>query len=254
MALKTILLASLGLLLGACVTASAGDPEDLARVWQRTFVKLPNDMVALGPAAAELEPAQKFPAVVYLHDCNGLRRAVTNHSEFLRSAGFAVFIPPSFARRERPGPCGPGSTMNDWGVAAIRDVFRMRLAETRHVIARLDELPWVDRSKVFIVGHSEGAGAAIRYQGIDVAGVVAIATYCWGGLHVPGNVPLLTMASTSDPWFQSPGQSCLGMTRGGPAETLTLMFDSSSHGMIGAGLIPDAEKALLEFLKRHSAS
>ena len=254
MTLKTIPLAALCLLLAACVTASAADPDDLTRVWQRTFVKLPDDTVVLGPAAAGLQPARKRPAIVYLHDCNGLGQAASKHGEFLRRAGFAVFMPPSFARKNRPGPCRIGSTMNDWGVAAIRDVFRMRLAEARHVIERLDEMPWVDRSKVFIVGHSEGAGAAIGYQGRDVAGVAAIATFCWGGLNVPGSVPLLTMASTNDPWFPSPGQSCTGMTRGGPAETLTLMFNSSSHAMVGDGLIAKAEKALLDFLARHAGS
>ena len=96
----------------------------------------------------------RFPTVLYLHGCTGLE-SLRPLQAFARQ-GFAVLAPNSFARRYRPLQCRPSERTGGLNVF----VFDFRLTEITYALARITELDWVDRERLFLVGTSEGGLAA----------------------------------------------------------------------------------------------
>jgi len=49
-------------------------------------------------------------------------------------------------------------------------VHEYRQAEIKYAVTRLSEIPFIDTSKMFLMGNSEGAFAAARYAGKEFKG------------------------------------------------------------------------------------
>ncbi len=84
----------------------------------------------------------------------------------------------------------------------------MRYEEIGHARERLQGLQWVDGRNVFLMGHSEGGGAAALWDRSGFRGHIVSAWPCThrtrpalDGLHAPATVPVLVLNFESDPWF-----------------------------------------------------
>ena len=150
----------------------------------------------------------RFPTVLYLHGCTGLE-SLRPLQAFARQ-GFAVLAPNSFARRYRPLQCRPSERTGGLNVF----VFDFRLTEITYALARITELDWVDRERLFLVGTSEGGLAAALYRGDDFRARVVTQWTCHGaplvrGLAGPLDEPVLAVVRAGDPWYdpsRTPGQ------------------------------------------------
>jgi dienelactone hydrolase len=146
-----------------------------------------------------------FPAVVVLHGCLGIRSKDRRWAERLRSQGHVALVVDSLSGRgmttyeERRGVC-VGWTL--WGGT--------RAADVRASLAYLRTLPYVDASRLGVIGFSHGAWAALDLLATasddEVRGlraVVGFYPYCgaasrahWLGFRV--SVPTLLLLGAED--------------------------------------------------------
>jgi hypothetical protein len=87
------------------------------QAWRNALVEI--DLNAVGPRHrgifgrlrhietffADLPAGAKLPAVLYLHDCPGLKIEAVRDVEELAAIGYAVFAPDSFDSRARKSDC-----------------------------------------------------------------------------------------------------------------------------------------------------
>jgi dienelactone hydrolase len=152
-----------------------------------------------------------LPAVLYLHDCPGLKIEAVRDVEELAAIGYAVFAPDSFDSRARKSDC-----IRFEFVAGLNpDAYVQRQAEIAVALAELRKLPWVDQSAIILYGLGEGAMAAANYPGHEFRGVVLTGWTCGAsqyaadvsGLKTPADLPILALVSRYDPWFDRTGHA-----------------------------------------------
>jgi dienelactone hydrolase len=147
----------------------------------------------------------RFPAVILLHGCAGVRSKDTRWAQAFREQGYVAVVVDSLSgrgitsREDRRKVC---LGLDLWGATRAGDL----LASLEHVRA----LPFVDSTRLAVVGWSHGAWAALDFLASappeDVTGVravVAFYPYCgiasvarWRGLRV--DVPLLMLLAEAD--------------------------------------------------------
>lgn len=215
----------------ACLAAMSPKPPartvDLTpaafQAWRNALVQI--DLKVAGPRQrgifgrlrhiesyfATLPAGVKLPAVLYLHDCAGLKIEAVRDIEELAAIGFAVFAPDSFDSRARKSDC----VRFDFVAGLNPEAYVQRQAEIAVALAELRKLPWVDQSAIILYGLGEGALAAANYPGHEFRGVVLTGWTCGGaqyaadvaGLKTPPDLPILSLVSRYDPWFDRTGHA-----------------------------------------------
>jgi len=164
---------------------------------------------AQGPAGQGDRP---LPTVIFLHGCSGYREGAYQaaYPRALARAGFAVFIPDSFARPDRVQACGN-----------VRiDTVDLRRAEVRETVRRLRRIPWVDQRNLFLAGHSEGGIATAMYDGGEFNAYFIAGWTCrstnpeFDRIHAPTSKPVLAVVGDSDPHHMHANQGHCGESFG----------------------------------------
>lgn len=220
--------------LGACLLALAAmAPKPPARTvdmapaalqsWRNGIVQIGAGIIAKGHRGlfgrlrlvehhfAGFPPGTKLPAVLYLHDCPGLKIEAMRDIDELAAIGFAVFAPDSFDNRERKSDC----VRFDFVAGLNPDAYVQRQAEIMVGLAELSKIPWIDQSAIILYGLGEGALAAANYPGHEFRGVVLTGWTCGAaqytadvaGLKTPADIPVLSLVSRYDPWFDRTGHA-----------------------------------------------
>lgn len=153
----------------------------------------------------------RLPAVLYLHDCSGMKIEAVRDIEELAALGFAVFAPDSFDSRTRKSDC----VRFEFVAGLNPDAYAQRQVEIAVALSELRKLPWIDQSAIVLYGLGEGALAAANYPGHDFRGIVLTGWTCGAsqyaedvaGLATPADVPILALVSRFDPWFDRTGHA-----------------------------------------------
>lgn len=257
--LSIALLASIAA--GCASLASSSNPDELARTWQGAWVLIPGGQQWSGlmsdlltRAAVTLPAEKKFPAVLYMHGCDGLGGSdPLRWGSLLQAAGYAVIAPFSFGRQHRPRTCDPST----FSARYAPEVYEMRVREIDYAVAQVRTLPWVDQDNVFLFGFSEGGVAVAAYTGSAFRGYIITGWTCRQGYHadmdglwVPSDKPVLAVVFAEDPWFPNPWQ------RGHCGEKFvnrraseSVVIPGSDHSTASH---PIARNAVLEFLRQHT--
>jgi hypothetical protein len=173
---------------------------------------------------------RKRPAVVFLHGCDGL--SPTGLLRKLAERGFAIAAPDSFARSGRPEMCGLGS----------QGKLHWRLDEADYALRKLQEQEWVDRSRIYLLGQSEGAEAAAYHSGRGFRGVIVHGASCWYGVNVSVGTPMITINYQEE----------IGMPNSGGQIRVSKCYDGRNHHVIsglGHGLgNSEGQRLIMEFL------
>jgi len=165
----------------------------------------------IGPFFADIPVGTKLPAILYLHDCAGLKVEAVRDIDELAAAGFAVFAPDSFDSRDRKSDC-----VRFGFVAGLNpDAYAQRQSEILVALTEMKKLAWIDSSAIILYGLGEGALAAANYAGHDFRGVVLTGWTCGAaqypedvaGLKTPPDIPVLSLVSRYDPWFDREGHA-----------------------------------------------
>lgn len=163
------------------------------------------------PILDDIPSGTPLPAVLYLHDCAGLKIEAMRDIDEISAAGFAVFAPDSFDSRDRKSDC----IRFDFVAGLNPDAYIQRQSEILVALTEMKKLTWVDRSAIILYGLGEGALAAANYSGHDFRGVVLTGWTCGAaqypedvaGLKTPPDVPVLALVSRYDPWFDHAGRA-----------------------------------------------
>lgn len=183
------------------------------------------------------EGAGPFPAVVLMHGCGGLQSAVRHalgqHAAFLRDHGFVVLTLDSFGPRGNAG----GAVCSSFD--RLREARDYRTHDAFDALRFLQGKDFVDESRIFLVGQSNGgsvalnaaaAGAAKRYNrgARGFAGVVAYYPWCGtlGTTRLSLEAPLMVFGGGRDDWV--PADDC-GRFRATGAGLEVKIYPTAAH-------------------------
>jgi dienelactone hydrolase len=185
------------------------DPDELKRTWDGAKVRIPLDSGVIKATMINLRnvpEAKKFPAVIYMHGCNGFWTGTDRRVDFLAKLHFAVIAPNSFARKKVPSSCDPL-----WHKGGMyRPTLIMRQNEAAYAIRMASKFPWVDSKNIFLMGLSQGGITTATFSGEPVKARIIEGWGChagwpeYHGLNAPTIEPVLSLVSDKDPWFQHP--------------------------------------------------
>ena len=193
------------------------------QAWRNALVEVGPDLAAPGhlgffgrlrhiePFLARIPVGARVPAVLYLHDCPGLKIEAVRDVDELAQAGFAVFAPDSFDSRDRKSDC----VRFDYVAGLNPEAYLRRQSEILVALIEMKKLPWIDSSAIILYGLGEGALAAANYPGDEFRGVVLTGWTCGGaqypsdvaGLKTPSDTPVLALVARYDPWFDRTGNA-----------------------------------------------
>lgn len=151
-------------------------------------------------ASPMIKPGVSVPVVVYLHGCNGMRRQAENFSKLLVSEGYAVFMPDSFKRPGRKECSAQGK---------LRERVALRTEEVEYALEQIAQLPWVDQSRLVLMGFSEGGNTTDNWSRGGFAGHIIIGSACTlvgGEPAAPRGTPVLAVVGANDSY--RPGKFC----------------------------------------------
>lgn len=247
------------LLGGGAKTQTAGNA--IRPTWEQAYVALPVSprRLVMGRMSdnfiretlTSLPAGKKFPAVLYLHGCSGFSPGNFEYLHLLTGYSYAVIAPDSFARPGRPKTCDPKLHVSTPG-APHQAVAEMRLEEIRYAIERIQGLRWVDQQNLFLMGHSQGGGAAAAYTGGGFRGRILSGSLCMDGPNAPEGTPVLSIYSEEDPWRN--GRDARGCEKQAKARRLPIefhLFPGNMHNLVEN---PKARALIRSFLERHAAS
>jgi dienelactone hydrolase len=241
--LKALLTLTAAILLLFAVPAWAGDVVD---TWKKRIDQAPASVT--GP----------IPVVLYVHGCDGYGKgfghrfpSTTTWLETVTHAGWKFVAPDSWARGtwSRPTTC-PGPNNERQPLENSLKVRLMRIEEIAYAVARLQEDPTVDQSRIVLFGHSEGGIAVATsvpppgIRGLIISGWTCHAIIPLGmGIAAPPSIPVLAINFERD--------TVIGV-QGRCSEFFPGRTDARELILPGAGHItadfPDTQKAIVEFL------
>jgi dienelactone hydrolase len=225
----------------SCVSANTSDSgpveeslENVARTWNAARVFLPSAdgpvrLSSLGDLQRHMtETKELLPIVIHMHGCSGFWPGTNRRGRYLASLGFAVIAPDSFARTNKKKSCDPVAKQGGF----FRGTLAQRQAEAAYAISRVRALPWVNKAKMVLSGHSEGAITTATLAAEHTVGFSARVIEGWGchsgwqeyaGLNSSTDQPVLSLVGDRDPWFR------LSSLQGDCAE---FMKNAESHSIV----------------------
>lgn len=255
-----------GILLGALFAGTAAR-ADVSSTWQRAFVSIPGHIFGGRPILGKWRDAfvqrgiQSIPdgtnmaVIIFLHGCNGIAHEEEAARLVFMEAGYATFFPDSFARTGRRSNCSLG----DHRTSLAPEAHRYRIEEIDYALQQVRRLSWVDQSRVFVMGFSEGGMAVANYPGNGLAGLVITGWHCQGrppnvGIKSDAQVPVLAILGSEDPWYVAKrGEHCGQVFYGRPDAT-SLVLPGNGHAIVNSSILKNAERAkdaIISFLEKH---
>ena len=224
--------------------------QDIERTFTKALSFIPNKFLPTNPYNVVSD--KQYPVVIYLHGCTGINEHDIVWAKFINELGFVVVMPNSFATW-RTQNCDPNSRTSGLYKG---DVFKLRSLEAEHAYGELIKLPWVDKSKIYLMGHSEGAQGTARSSIDGIKGYIISGWTCTHkinnerhGLRTPMNSPVLAVSYTNDPWRHREHTQgrCIDVANGRSVEQVDLegRFHGTSSNL-------DARNAVKTFLEKNN--
>ncbi|MDJ0740212.1 MAG: prolyl oligopeptidase family serine peptidase [Gammaproteobacteria bacterium] len=183
------------LAIGIVVVAAAVQAAAAANVAERVRIPAAHAAGWLAGTLARPAGAGPFPLIVLSHGAPDSARVRASWGYWDQSAlvtafvrrGFAVIVPV----RRGFGATG-GDYAEDYGGCADPDFYRSGLAAARDILAALRfaaERPFVDGSRVVLVGQSAGGFASLAAASLRPPGLVGVANFAGGRAGDPARRP-----------------------------------------------------------------
>lgn len=205
-----------------------------------------DDRLIVG-ALERLPATVKLPTVVFMHGCSYRKGASWVYARWLTQQGFAVIIPDSFQRPDRPQTCHP------WTSQTLPDadhdrVFAMRQEELAHALERVRALSWVDTRNLFLTGDDEGGDIVASYGGDGFNAYVISGAACSRGFRLPSDKPVLAIASAADHMMVGVApDACFQAAKAAGRTIENLIVPGFWHDVSG---VDETRRVLQDFLAR----
>lgn len=254
-------------LLGGTAGADAVPPiRDVARTWDGALLFLQVEdpdyrlVVLDGPlhsaymrlARERTDPRVLRGVIIHLHGCSYHRRDmdVRNQARFMASLGYAVIVPDSFRRLDRPPTCDPERRIG-LPRAPYLAVQRMRQEELAFAIERVLELRWARPGSIYVSGYNEGGDAVVAFLDPRVRGRIAIGSSCWLGSKPDIRLPTLIITAADDLWYsEGTWPEARGLCRRQLAGEPSVQVLEPGGAMHNALIYSESQTALWNFLVR----
>lgn len=216
------------LMLAACQTTSGGTELTTAMNFKRGPVITESN---LDPAAAP----NSVPAIILMHGCTGIESNVSDWAADFVAQGWHVVVMDSNSPRFNGDTCG--SRPNPKGPTNLE-----RAADAYAALDYLHQNSAIDKSRIYLLGWSDGAIAAGLSASKNVmgfwnrtdadpryAGVVSIYPSCWewfqnGDLEVP----TLVVGGSADDW--TPVSECVSFANQSKRSDIKVhVIDGATH-------------------------
>jgi dienelactone hydrolase len=175
-----------------------------------------------GPAHAQLtrpDGPGRFPAVVLMHGCGGVRPFHIAWGERLKAAGYVALVVDSFGPRGIGNICNNGSPLVP---ARIEDAYT--------ALHYLKGLAFVDGSRIALMGWSHGAWTTLEAVATphpeSFKAAIAMYPLCRDAVTVL-TVPTLVLVGAFDDW--TPAKPCESLNARIPSLDLTV-YPGVHHG------------------------
>jgi dienelactone hydrolase len=159
--------AFLGFLFSIWASAQSFQERILSSASQAPDLKFPDEATELSAssplAMAIYKPARagRFPALILVHTCGGLRPEIRNWTKQALSRGYVVFVIDSLGPRGLKTVCHPPSPVSIW--RGVKDSFQ--------ALDHLKRFEFVDPDRVGLMGFSWGAMVGLLANSKTVANV-----------------------------------------------------------------------------------
>jgi predicted esterase len=250
-AILRVLTFPLVLILPACVSDGTS-PEALSKTFESAYITVPKDATTNGTPCAsrmtgvpfacpkKIDTSKKHAVLLFMHGCAGLDH---RNLEAFRDTIITI-APNSFARPGRIKQCG-AATYKTSAILA-------RLKEVHHAAERLKTLPWVDTSRLFLGGFSEGGITTANYEGDEFIGRIILGWPCYSGLGMngisgPDDTPVLAVMGGRDKYHRSAskvGRDC-GEYFGNRPHSRSLIIPDGTHNIV---TLPETREAIEHFI------
>jgi len=115
---------------------------------------------------------KKLPTVVYMQGSNSFNSGKILRKWITGDAGYIFFAPNTYTSKDRPTYSSPVPKR------LYEKIHAYRQAEIDLFLKRVNELPFIDKDKMFLMGYSEGALASARYAGDEFIGRIILGWSC----------------------------------------------------------------------------
>lgn len=147
--------------------------------------------------------AKKLTTVFYMQGSGEFSKGVIFRKWITGEGGYVFFAPNSHQGKGRPTYSTPAPKK------VYEKVHEYRQAEIKYAVSRLSEIPFIDTSKIFLMGNSEGAFAAARYAGNEFKARIVLSWTCEPGYYTDcpkvgssyKNHPFLNIVGRDDAFF-----------------------------------------------------
>jgi dienelactone hydrolase len=191
-------------------------PYDVSVAWDNAKVFYPGQSIfsqSFGSSSVNDIPlTSEHPVIIFLHGSGGFGNDDLAWGKFLSKNGYVVIFPMSYSipGRFRTTPTKKELEQNGYNRSVKKlkvPTVKLRKAEAAFALKEIRKYPWVDLGAVFLMGHSEGGGAAARFGMPGLAGVITSGYKCIGRVPVAVNndVPMLALNHQTDKWFTREG-------------------------------------------------
>ena len=232
MALKPIILSATMLFLAACQSSPSfklhhiDEEADLVKTWSKALVALPQKSDLLPLDQVNWAAQKKAPLMIYLHGCTGLGEGDRAMMREVAQLGMVVIAPNSMARDYRPLQCNPDDQSGGYHYF----VYALREAELAFAIYQAEQMPWLKRDQMALMGGSEGAVTAALYRGAEFKVRILLQWTCHGAPYIQGLAAgpkerVLALVNYNDPWYQQQRADKQGISQAGHCGD----FDRFSH-------------------------
>lgn len=173
--------------------------ENLSQSWMKATVYEPDSIFS--KSIDFLNQPSKYPVLIFLHGCAGLNDDSREWARTIKNLGFIVIQPDSFAIPGRQSNCDPKNQQRQ--IIDGFDSFKLRNQELQYARDELLKLPWLDKNKIYLMGHSEGGMTVSRTPLEGFKAVISSGYWCHRRLEIKhGGAPFLFLNWGSDPWFR----------------------------------------------------
>lgn len=210
--------------------------------WLTPFMPPPSDAEPAAVSGRLLVPPteERLPLVILTHGCGGVGGSELGMSRELEAAGIASFVLDSFGGRGLTSVCSGAEGVNQ--ASLLVDLYR--------AVDTLAEHPYVDESKIAVMGFSMGGRTALwsgldrfqeRYGGRPLAGQLAFYPLgCYVELERELDVtggPIRIFHGQQDDWLPiSQCEDYVARVAAGGVDIDLFAYEDAHHGFDDRGL------------------
>lgn len=230
------------------VYADDAGSSNVVKSWDAAKVFVPGSSRETTPDKVKVD--KPLPVVIYMHGCSGYSPESADWGAYLRSYGYIVVQPDSFARRTEMN-CDPKTKKN----GAFPKVHGMRLEEIRFAFDEVKKSPWADGNNIFLMGFSEGGTAAARTKIDGFSGIIISGWRCnnskfpgFDGIFAPIDTPILTLEWSRDSWQTDVTSGSCSDKFGSRTKATQVLFPGTGHAVYDQS---KARDAVVKFIKEN---